>query len=338
MYSAVKDNQAVPRVDDSVAPAPGWTRIDNSIIDRLPSIGAAAWLVYTALARHANGDRVCWPTIQRLAAVTGLRRRAVQVALRRLAELGEITRPKARGHNAPTYQLRGARSCAPEGQGAHVHAPGGARSCAKGRTYVREGAHVAAPKQEPSTRPIINTIKQEAGHDDDGEGIFSDWTEASRIALGICNSLGRQPPTDEPTRRLLLRVAVVSLTTITDSAWLADSVAATKERKANKPWAYFRSCLKSGAEARGFALEKLLVKIDVPAHLLVKSKPAPQGVGAAASVPAAIGDVAAVQGNGEELPMDPLRVLPPAMSPAEVETRRRELLDALDNVAGRAAG
>ena len=94
-------------------------------------------MVLAVLARHADDRVECWPSVERLAAQTGLRRRAVQVALSRLEKTGEITRRAAAGKTS-TYLVRCARGCAPDEQG-------GAPTCAP-------GAHADAPRTRPKNK------------------------------------------------------------------------------------------------------------------------------------------------------------------------------------------
>ena len=128
---------------------PGYTIIDNdAIVDRLPEIDGTALKVYLVLARHANAEGNCWPSVERIGIMAGLQRRAVQLGLRRLKDAGLIEQSTANG-KATTYSLRGARPCAP-------NRTRGAPQCTPGRTTVRRGApqcrrraHDGAPRTTP---------------------------------------------------------------------------------------------------------------------------------------------------------------------------------------------
>jgi len=44
--------------------SPGFTMLDNdAVLDRLPEIDGNAVKVYLALARRANVEGVCWPSL-----------------------------------------------------------------------------------------------------------------------------------------------------------------------------------------------------------------------------------------------------------------------------------
>ena len=92
--------------------APGFTMLDNdSVIDRLPDIDGTAIKVYLALARRADSLGRCWPSVETISRDSGLHRRAVQLAIGRLKNLGLLVI-----HNQPgkstLYQLTSAPPCA----------------------------------------------------------------------------------------------------------------------------------------------------------------------------------------------------------------------------------
>ena len=77
---------------------PGFTMIDNAMIECLPEIGLAAGGVYLVLRRRCNGDGVCWPSVPTIAQDVGVTGRTVRAALQRLVAAGllEIERQRDR--------------------------------------------------------------------------------------------------------------------------------------------------------------------------------------------------------------------------------------------------
>lgn len=64
---------------------------DKAFIDcHQADVGPAAAAVYQVLCRHCGRDGRCWPGLERLCALTGLKRRTVQTALKRLAAAAVI--------------------------------------------------------------------------------------------------------------------------------------------------------------------------------------------------------------------------------------------------------
>lgn len=233
-------------------------------------------------------------------------------------------------------------NCLANGNGCH------SAGMANGTTPTPAPAPTPAPTPALTT-PIAPSPMIE--HGDGGGEIFSDWKEASKVALSVCRGLGRQPPAAEADRRLLLRVAAVSLTAISDSSWLTDAIEATKAAKAKMPLSYLRKCLATGADDRGHNLGKLLARIDVPPALLVKAPSKPQAAGDAPPVPAANGDarrtiaeLAAPVGAMLTEPPPPEPPPPPPPKPKakpltkrQAQARKREFLAGLQGTVGRAA-
>jgi hypothetical protein len=154
-----------------------WSRIPESVVLALPTIGSTALAVYAALGLYADATGVCWPSTNRLAEVTGLGRRAVQVALARLKAGGHIDHPDPR---QPTvYRLVGcARTCAEAHVGAppahvgapeaHVHAPTSARTCA----WNKNSELTQEPDQEQKLPPALDTA--------DFRAAWGEWTAYRR--------------------------------------------------------------------------------------------------------------------------------------------------------------
>jgi Helix-turn-helix domain len=77
---------------------PGYYTCDNSFIDHYQAlVGLAAAAVYQTLCRHCDRAGRCWPGMERLCARTGLRPRAVQLAVRTLVRYALIrVHPRSR--------------------------------------------------------------------------------------------------------------------------------------------------------------------------------------------------------------------------------------------------
>src|SRR5437867_10926456 len=88
----------------------GWWWAPNAVVDD-PRLNLVAIGVYGLLARHANGQRRCWPSTRRLARLGGVGQTTVLRALRRLEETGFISverRQSEHGdHDVSVYVLVG---------------------------------------------------------------------------------------------------------------------------------------------------------------------------------------------------------------------------------------
>ena len=68
-----------------------FTLIENIILED-PALGGVDILVYLALAKHANSEGICWPSMATLAAVARVHRCTVVRALKHLEEQGYLRR------------------------------------------------------------------------------------------------------------------------------------------------------------------------------------------------------------------------------------------------------
>ncbi len=75
---------------DNETPAGGWFSLDNAIVDHLADLGGAALKVYLVLARHANADRECWPSLSRIASLAGVHHDTAKRAIRELVASGLV--------------------------------------------------------------------------------------------------------------------------------------------------------------------------------------------------------------------------------------------------------
>jgi predicted transcriptional regulator len=84
----------------------GYFRVPNALLDSLGSrLGPYRLAVLMALLRHANSKGECWPSIERIIQVTGMKRRKVSMALREIESLGMIKRTR-RGPRSWLFQIQ----------------------------------------------------------------------------------------------------------------------------------------------------------------------------------------------------------------------------------------
>jgi hypothetical protein len=84
----------------------GWFWMLDEIVLKAAEIGPAALAVYVVLAQHANGNRQCWPKVERIAALLGFSDRTVKRALRTLCKAGLVTRKRtSNGVDSGAYNV-----------------------------------------------------------------------------------------------------------------------------------------------------------------------------------------------------------------------------------------
>jgi DNA-binding transcriptional regulator PaaX len=79
----------------------GYARIGHDATDRIAEIGVTAYAVFGVLARRANRERRCWPSVATIAKTIGVTPRCVRTALATLQDAGLIT--VQRRYNDPVY-------------------------------------------------------------------------------------------------------------------------------------------------------------------------------------------------------------------------------------------
>ncbi len=70
----------------------GYAFIPGDVVEKLPSMTAAAAKLCVALGRHMNGRGECWPSEERLAGESGMARRTVRRVRGELVDLGVLAR------------------------------------------------------------------------------------------------------------------------------------------------------------------------------------------------------------------------------------------------------
>ncbi|NLY00956.1 MAG: helix-turn-helix domain-containing protein [Rhodopirellula sp.] len=106
----------------------GWFRLPNMLVDHLADLGPLAVTVFVVLARHADQTGKCWPSIPRIAGLCGCKDRSVQMAIRRLAEMGLVTVTPVRNKRGQTSNVY----TRPPMNPVKSDAPGGATECTGG--------------------------------------------------------------------------------------------------------------------------------------------------------------------------------------------------------------
>jgi len=96
--SSTKTAIAIHSIPDRPdAPSNGWFKFPNDIADQAHKLGPNAVIVYVVLLRHAGQRNGCWPSVKRLCQTTGLSRRTLQRAFRKLESLRLIKRSRREG-------------------------------------------------------------------------------------------------------------------------------------------------------------------------------------------------------------------------------------------------
>ena len=68
----------------------GWHKVPHSVTERIAELGLGAFAVYCVLRRHADDKDCCWPSLARIAELTGMTPRSVRRLLRQIEDLGLI--------------------------------------------------------------------------------------------------------------------------------------------------------------------------------------------------------------------------------------------------------
>ena len=136
----------------------GYARVPNSAIDSMAKVGANLMGVLLAIARHADRNGRAYPSVDRLAAITGLSPRAVQRQLGQLVESGILIR-NPRGGRSTAYQFSGVPLESPPAKGTTVASPprngatqmarGGVTSVTQNKNYLTRLTQPARARRLP---------------------------------------------------------------------------------------------------------------------------------------------------------------------------------------------
>ena len=97
-------SSSAPSNDLAKPPPPGWTWIDNRVIERAAGVNALA--VYLVLANHADTNGECYPSHSGIATTLGISEDTVQRALKSLRDAELISwRRKGRGRGQGAFNI-----------------------------------------------------------------------------------------------------------------------------------------------------------------------------------------------------------------------------------------
>lgn len=121
MKASLASLAAIP---DRLATTQGWFRISNDFIDDAAFLGPHGFAVFGVLSYHANRDGNAWPSVARLARLSGVSVRMTHTCLRRLELRGWIKATQRTGQTT-VYRIWDARHALPsKSEGMHtVQAP-----------------------------------------------------------------------------------------------------------------------------------------------------------------------------------------------------------------------
>ena len=94
-------------IPESPIPNAGWFRIPNGFISDAARLGPHTFAVFGVLSYHANRTGKAWPSVARIASLSGVSPRMTQYALRKLEKAGWITPVRKTGRTTE-YQMRAA--------------------------------------------------------------------------------------------------------------------------------------------------------------------------------------------------------------------------------------
>lgn len=142
-------------------PPPGFTMIDNDVIERSSEVGSSAFQVYAAIARHADDQRRARPGIDRLAELTGLGCRWVRRSIRKLELAGWIVMDRKKGR-VNVYMLPPMQSKEPQTPAPKIskepQAPGVRNSRPLGKELQALGVRNSRPSEQD---PLNKTQEQD---------------------------------------------------------------------------------------------------------------------------------------------------------------------------------
>tara|TARA_R110000824_G_scaffold183776_2_gene364813 strand:- start:1708 stop:2736 length:1029 start_codon:yes stop_codon:yes gene_type:complete len=144
-----------------------------SPFDRIKSIRASGLaptdrLVMFVLASYANGEGRCWPSVATIARGSGLTRRGVQKAIRRLEGSDLISKDGDGRGGATAYIVATCEPCSPAnevrprtGDAANVVRPGGERGSPGGANVVRPKRPIEDSIEETITKTANTALEKE---------------------------------------------------------------------------------------------------------------------------------------------------------------------------------
>jgi hypothetical protein len=146
----------------------------------------------------------------------------------------------------------------------------GVRVPCEGPAPPRHGLAQPSPALPPPSPPKVPTAvaRPDGQADQSGGGSGGDaWENSRELANAIARRLKVPPPVKGKYRRMVIQAAYLSITELGED-WLQDAIEDTGRKKRNDTWAYLRTCLATGCEARGRNLDAMLIELVVPARFL----------------------------------------------------------------------
>ncbi len=286
----------------------GYTVESNCRLDRMAEVGMPAWGVYCAMARHAKpDDNSVWPSLGRLARLTGLCERSVRNAITCLVQHGWITRERRLGKNGVNTSNRyrilhhptrtqaewnvpiGGMEC--QGDGARNVRVWGSKCQGDGAANVPITRHEMYPEQEPEEQEPEEQEPEEQEPEeqeprnkrtDDDEDSFVSWKNAHARAkklqsAGTFKVRGERLHATESDRLDVLRACRLAEAGTIKPSWLDEAAQRTRDAKpTDDAFRYFLATLRGLCEKNGLDFGRAAAKLEVP-EFLRRSPARPRG-------------------------------------------------------------
>lgn len=158
----------------------GFFTIDNELLDRFGAqLKAHGLAVYMALARFANQDGACWPSLSTIAKLTGMSRRQV---IRELAELQALSliavTPQIDGntaeHKANLYTLLDVSGSDYESPGSDCESLGGGDRQSSGSDSLTPKQHLKNKTQHRNNTQRTTPARDDYNNNSGGSAALSD--------------------------------------------------------------------------------------------------------------------------------------------------------------------
>ncbi|MEO5772563.1 MAG: helix-turn-helix domain-containing protein [Sphingomicrobium sp.] len=145
------------------------------------TLPATEKLVLLCLADHADKDGRAWPSIRTIGGATGLKERAIQMALKSLAERGLIDRDERAGKGV-IYNVHPRTKCAPvEALTPAANAP---------------PHEIPGPPHEVRPTPALDAVTPAANAPKPTNRTINEPTNQPDALMRVCRAAGWHPPTN----------------------------------------------------------------------------------------------------------------------------------------------
>lgn len=249
-------------------PKTGWTWADNKVVVRMGEIGVVAFRVYMALALHANDCRRCHPSVETIAEIAGVQRRAVQRALQRLVEMELLEiKPRRDLRKRSLSNVYFLRPLPPCNQGVSGDALGCSQGHSRGVPGDTGRASPGTPKQEP---------REQEPEEQEDHFSFVWWNTA--MVFFNDNFRGKRSPfpstlAEGDLAKLKLVACLVGAERLRRE-WVADAIEGLRRTKStvHDPVAYFLATLRNTSEKHDIDLDQQIERMDRETEGLVSSQ------------------------------------------------------------------